>query len=469
MNINMKQWKIENLDSKSPSFCGAKWYNASLWLSQAWTTSCHHNPPHSIDLEAIKTNPSALHNTAIKKQERSMMQQGEKPANCQFCWVMEDLNPDGLSDRTWLTWGGNITDQQLQTAYDSSSDKDYDLTYLELCFDRTCNLGCSYCAPAISSTWAKDIRTKGPYENLPSDHRNHYLSTNDDVIKYDFGDDNPYADAFFKWWDTSLHKTIKQVRISGGEPMMSGHTWKLLDWLADNAGKADCRIEMTTNLAYDHDTLMRFLDKCSRISVPIWLYSSNESTGAKAEYIRDGLDWAAWNKNLDTVLSSGVIANTGLCATMSAAAADGFVDFLTWLLERKQQVPMTNYGSPLMLSVNPLRFPTFQSIVVLPVEYRNQYSQDIQDFLARPEVAQNFKPIEIDHISRFATYLTTVEEPHKESHIEHTDNTFNNMSNTTNVIDLTRDFKSFFTQYDQRRSKSFTAAFPRLADWYNNI
>ena len=64
---NMKEWKIKNLDSKSPSFCGAKWYNASMWLFAGWTTSCHHNPPHQIDLEEIKTNPKALHNTDIKK------------------------------------------------------------------------------------------------------------------------------------------------------------------------------------------------------------------------------------------------------------------------------------------------------------------------------------------------------------------------------------------------------------------
>jgi organic radical activating enzyme len=469
MNTNMKQWKIENLDSKSPSFCGAKWYNASIWLSQAWTTSCHHNPPHPIDLEAIKTNPLALHNTAIKKQERAMMQQGEKPANCQSCWVMEDTNPDGLSDRTWLTWGGHMTSQQLQTAYDSSPDNDYDLTYLELCFDRTCNLGCSYCAPAISSTWAKDIRTKGPYIDLPTDHRRHYISTQDDAIKYDFGDDNPYADAFFKWWDTSLHKTIKQVRISGGEPMMSGHTWKLLDWLADNAGKADCRIEMTTNLAYDYDTLMRFLDKCSKISVPIWLYSSNETTNAKAEYIRDGLNWEAWNANLDVVLSSGVIAKTGLCATMSALAADGFVGFLTWLLKRKKLAHNEKTIDNLMLSVNPLRFPTFQSIVVLPDLLRKQYSQEIQNFLSNPDIVNYFNPIELDHINRFATYLTTVEDPHKESRIAHNAGVFDNTHNVSNINNLRQDFKSFFTQYDHRRGKSLTQTFPQLADWYNNI
>ena len=31
------------------------------------------------------------------------------------------------------------------------------------------------------------------------------------------------------------------------------------------------------------------------------------------------------------------------------------------------------------------------------------------------------------------------------------------------------DFKSFYTQYDVRRNKSFVETFPELADWYNSI
>jgi hypothetical protein len=470
MSIDMKQWKIENLDSKSPSFCGSKWYNSSLWLSQGWTTSCHHNPPHAIDLEAIKTNPMALHNTPIKKQERLQMQQGLKPKNCQFCWVMEEVEPDGLSDRVWTTWGGQMSPEQLNTAFTASADDDYDLTYLEICFDRTCNLGCSYCAPTISTTWAKDIRKNGPYENLPTDHRKHYMTTGDEMIGYTFGDDNPYADAFFKWWDSSLHKTIKQIRISGGEPMMSGHTWKLLDWLANNTSKTDCRIEMTTNLAYDQDTLKRFLDACSRIDVPVWVYTSAESTGSKMEYVRDGLDWELWNNNLDLVLHSGVIANTGICGTLSAAAADGFTDFLYWLADRKRSAPSnSNRSQGLMLSVNPVRFPTFQSIVVLPVEMRKQYAYEIAEFLKGPDIKKLFAPIEIDHIERYSKYLLEVTAPHQEQQITHTADTFVGTVEEANVLALRKDFKSFFTQYDQRRGKDFATAFPNLAGWYNAI
>jgi len=56
------------LDTKSASFCGAKWYNATIWLGSGMTTSCHHPLPHYVPVETVITNPKALHNTDTKKQ-----------------------------------------------------------------------------------------------------------------------------------------------------------------------------------------------------------------------------------------------------------------------------------------------------------------------------------------------------------------------------------------------------------------
>ena len=45
------EYKARVLDTKSNSFCGAKWYNATIWLGSGMTTSCHHPLPHKIDVE----------------------------------------------------------------------------------------------------------------------------------------------------------------------------------------------------------------------------------------------------------------------------------------------------------------------------------------------------------------------------------------------------------------------------------
>ena len=208
---------------------------------------------------------------------------------------------------------------------------------------------------------------------------------------------------------------------------------------------------MTTNLDYDHETLMRFLDNVDRIDQEFWIYTSGENLGAKSEYVRDGHEWERWRTNLETVYNSGLIGNVSLMATMSAPSTDGFVEFLEFLLDQKR-----SRGSDwLRMSVNPVRFPTFHNIAVLPMEMRLGYSQDILNFMARDEVQKLFTTFEKEHINRFAVYLEKMDVPHQEYEYD--------------MAELPKDFKRFYTQYDQRRGKNFTATFPNLADWYNSL
>ena len=80
----------DKLDSVSPSFCTAKWLQVTLHLQTGFNHSCHHPQTHKIPLQEIENNPSALHNTEYKKQQRKMMLDGERPSECQYCWNVED-------------------------------------------------------------------------------------------------------------------------------------------------------------------------------------------------------------------------------------------------------------------------------------------------------------------------------------------------------------------------------------------
>ena len=99
--MNDLEFKQQVLDTKSKSFCAAKWYNATIWLGSGQSTSCHHPPAHAIDTEALKTNPKAIHNTPTKKLDRAMMQAGNRPKGCEYCWKIEDMGVDAISDRVY--------------------------------------------------------------------------------------------------------------------------------------------------------------------------------------------------------------------------------------------------------------------------------------------------------------------------------------------------------------------------------
>ena len=192
--MNDLEFRQQILDAKSASFCAAKWYNATIWLGSGMTTSCHHPPAHLVDINEVQKNPKLLHNTPQKKADRDMMQQGERPAGCEYCWKIEDMGRDAVSDRVYKSKIYPI--EALDEAYQTPAAADVNLRTLEIAFDRTCQFACSYCNPAFSSTWVKDINRHGPYANLVSDGRNHFTHAHDHSQLYRYGETNPYVEAF---------------------------------------------------------------------------------------------------------------------------------------------------------------------------------------------------------------------------------------------------------------------------------
>ena len=169
------EYKKRVIDVISPSYCAAKWYNATIWLGHGQTTSCHHPPGHWIPLEELKDNPSAIHNTPHKKLMRKMMQEGERPSECEYCWKVEDMGKGHISDRTFKT--EIFTDEDIKKTATMPWEENVNLKTLEISFDRACNFKCSYCNPAFSTAWVKDINDYGGYQNIQSDGRGHFQDT----------------------------------------------------------------------------------------------------------------------------------------------------------------------------------------------------------------------------------------------------------------------------------------------------
>jgi hypothetical protein len=441
------EFKQQFLDTKSESFCAAKWYNATIWLGSGQTTSCHHPPAHAIDLEELKTNPRALHNTEQKKDDRLKMQIGVRPAGCEYCWKIEDMGRDAVSDRVYKSKIYSV--QLLKEAYYADFKKDINLKTLEIAFDRTCQFACSYCNPAFSSTWVNDIKRHGAYTGLISDGRNHFTHTHDASQRYTFNEVNPYVDAFFAWWETDLHRTLQELRITGGEPLMSGYTWKLIEWFKTNQGKSVTRLAINSNLGFDREKLTEFIEAVRPLP-HVELYTSMEATGIQAEYIRDGLDYRQWLDNVQALIESSAVKAVHVMCTINALCLDSLVAHLDTMLELKQM-----YGRDAVnFTLNILRFPSFQSALVLPDHLRTRYRLELEQWLFTNQLNPLLHEHEINHTQRLIDYLDVVHTPH---------------SDTFERPALLNDFVKFYQQYDQRRGKNFVEAFPALKDWYNRL
>ena len=438
-------YKKRMLDTKSASFCGAKWYNATVWLGSGMTTSCHHPLPHRVSEVSVQYNPKTLHNTPEKKLDRQMMQRGERPEGCEYCWRVEDTGPDAISDRPYKSM--IYTEEELEFAANLDPSEDVDLRTLEIAFDRNCNFACSYCNPAFSTTWAKDINKNGPYRDLTSDGRNHYTHSHNSSQMYREGDTNPYVEAFFKWWESDLKNTLRELRVTGGEPLMSADLWRLLDWF--KANKSDVKLAINSNLVAKPDLIQRLI--AASHDIPhVELYTSCEATNSKAEYIRDGLVWREWIDNINLIAETGNFKAFHMMATINGLCLTDIVHFLDAIMCMKE-----SYGRNWpTITLNILRFPSFQSPTVLPLKFRQQVATDLRNWFHKNAESNLLHDMEREHILRLITYLEEIDTPH---------------NGASSIQVLEQDFKKFYSQYDLRRGKNFVETFPSLAEWYNKL
>jgi organic radical activating enzyme len=445
-NEDFHEYKKRMIDTISDSYCAAKWYNATIWLGHGQTASCHHPPGHWIPLDELKENYTAIHNTKHKKKMREMMLKGERPQECEYCWKVEDIGRDNISDRVYKT--EIFSDEDIQASAEMPWDENVTLRTLEIAFDRACNFSCSYCNPAFSSSWVKDIKEKGPYMNIQSDGRGHFTDTAPwaaRATKHE--EDNPYIQAFWKWWENGLADNLEEIRVTGGEPLMHKSIWKLFDWFDQNPN-SNMRFAINSNLVPENERqFQRMIDSTFNIR-NFEIYTSAECAGPQNEYTRDGFDYKIWRGNIERLLKQSNIKKLHCMMTINSLCLETITEFMDDMIELRKE-----YGNraPTM-TLNILRFPSFQSAAILPVELKTKFKEKIEAWL--PTQMDHLNLGEIAHVQRLIDYLDVVKTPHR---------------NTAETPKLYNDFRYFYEQYDKRRGKDFRATFPSFVEWYDSI
>ena len=420
-------FKKKYMDSVSPCFCAEKWYNSTIWLNSGKTASCHHNAAHKISLSEVVQNPAALHNTPIKKRARKMMLRGDRPLECHYCWELEDLAEGAYADRVDKTLLYPIED--VQKIVELAPNVDVVPKYLELAFDRICNLACAYCGPQFSTSWENDLKKNGSVAHLQFNPQDYLFSSKN----------NPYIKAFWKWWDV-LSKSLLELRVTGGEPLLHEDFWKLLDFLEQNP--SDMRVSVNTNLSVPESLITKLISKVNSSQATFILSTSCESFGAQAEYTRDGLNFLEFVRNIHRLHTESKVVLTCVMMTIDATSIFSLVDFLDVLRDLKLR-----YGSKsIALKPNFLHFPDFLSIASVPLELR-------QDTLTRLDawIKVNLEILDDCEVSLMTTLQAF-------------------LKNTPHDPALSKNFKSYFVDYDLRRGKKFENTFSKpVVDWYNSL
>ena len=446
---------IEKLDAISPTMCLAKWTQVTMHLQNGHTHSCHHPSPHFISVDELKQNKYALHNTEHKIEQRKQMLAGEQPKECQYCWNIENLNKGYLSDRHYKSgeyWSREYYDEIVKNPLI----KEFLPSYVEVSFSNVCNFGCMYCSPQVSSKWVEDITKYGSY-NL-KDFKHHDLSylKSQNLMPIPEREDNPYTDAFWEMWP-ELYKKLRVFRITGGEPLLSKHTWKILKYIQENPNP-DLEIIINSNLCVQDQFIDRLIavgndlivnNKVKRFEI----YTSIESFDEQAEYIRYGMDFKQFIDNLNKVVTQiPMIAwksKVVIMVTYNILSIPKFRKLLQWLLDyRKEHAP--NDWKNIWIDVSYLRYPDWQSINLIDANLLSIMEQDLVFMKEQDQTLvghYGFQDTEIEKFSRAIEYA--------KSNI-----------NTDHTIHRNR-FYYFYNEYDRRKNINFLKTFPELKEFYN--
>ena len=425
----------------SPTFCLAKWHHTTIYLQSGQTHSCYHPRPHSIPLDLLQQDPSVLHNTPGKRQERQQMLEGKKPNGCQYCWNIEALPGEHISDRHERN--ASIYTEERLGAIQANPLAPVNPEYIEISFGNECNFKCGYCHPKHSSAYHKEIKDFGPY-TMVKNHRNDI-----DYLKIYEEETNPYVEAWWQWWP-EVSKTLNILRITGGEPLLQSSTWKLLDDLAVNP-KPHLEININSNLGVKPVLMERLVTKVNALLDEgkikhFKLFTSIDTWGEPAEYLRTGLDLNVWEKNLDTYLTKTKQPITFMC-TFNILTVTNFSSLLVKILEwRKKYNGWFSRKQRIRFDTPYLKEPLQYDMNLLPKDKFMPYMEISLEYMRR----NKFSELEREKFSRVVEYMR------------------NTIYEDTKITEGRRDFYNWFTEYDRRRGTNFGKTFPELEQFYTD-
>jgi len=438
------------------SICHLRWGYPNISLSRSEIRTCCKTPFQSVSEQDIDTHKIELFlNTEYQKSRRLEMLQGIRHQDCKSCWSIEDQGATSLrgnSHQGFVDYANHngmfdeFDDKTLEyisdnVSIDSKILESHRPFMLEVSLGNTCDMKCMYCNHVYSSQWAVESLKNG--------------SINTEIYKSVQSRPNQkFLDMFWEWVNTKAKYSLNRIGIIGGEPLITPEFYEFLDRLLevyqDREGHPKTRIWVVTNLNATDSYYNKFLEYIPKLSERFILevHISGESLGRQAEYIRNGLDWDRFEKNVNKLFASDANIEIAFLPSITALSIPRFPLFLKWVHELG-----VRHNKSIMLKQNIVTYPGWQTPFILPNEYAEFLNPAI-------EWLQSIAPSMPEVSDKFGTWTA-----YTSFLINLRDGIQNSNPPDINIL---RKFNKWFNEFDQKRNLNFIDTFPELATFYNN-
>lgn len=290
---------------------------------------------------------------------------GVETSNCTYCWYLEKKGIKSSrsafkdSEKYFKDSGvilDNLTDDKKQDIIDISTPK-----LIEISVGNTCDLKCFYCNSIFSSQWASENFKFGePFKD----------GKGKDTVT------NKMEQAWWDWFNSGIYNDINSIGIIGGEPLIIDKTYEYIPKILEKCKSRNAGwpivLSIVTNLNAPEIYFNKFLELIPEIinnpNIILDLSVSIESLNNRAEFIRTGLRWERFEKNLHKILEVTKESNSKIhlsfMTAISALCISDFPNFINWVvnLQEKFDIPINLRGSQVV-------FPNWLSPTMLTEDY----------------------------------------------------------------------------------------------------
>lgn len=407
----------------SDSFCPLRWTYMQVDLQHGKVKACCKTPFQKIDDAQIRQHgTAAVFNGDYVQQRRREMFDGVRHSDCNTCWTQEDL---GLLSYRYSQAGKEPFTSTILPIREKQRVDNGVPKHVEIILNTNCDMKCSYCGPEFSSAWAVDIRKHGPFP----------LSQDDPEIA---PADSLFAETFWKWFD-SAKSSIEYLQFNGGEPLIQNELYSSLERILSFSGPAHrLQVGIISNLNTPPGKLDQFRQLLPQLMERhnFRFGVSQDSVGVRAEYIRNGLDWARFNQNLRGLLSDFPGLTIQMAPTMSALNVTSIKDLMVYADNLSEE-----FSAEIIMRPSIVMWPEFQSPLILPPEY-SRYLEETILFLERI----GRWPVMRERLSEIAEAL----------------------GKEADVAFRRKHFYSWFSEYDRRRRLDFVSIFPEMENFWKD-
>jgi MoaA/NifB/PqqE/SkfB family radical SAM enzyme len=286
------------------------------------------------------------------KTIRKKMLAGERVAECQHCYDVEDNG--GVSVRKSFTDRWPIETIAKTTDYSTGEIKDVNINYLDLSWSNKCNLQCKMCTPAASDQLLKEAKI---------------IHTNKFYQEEDFKERWSY-DKIKGILEKTVSENLNQILVTGGEPLVNNDFYEFCQMIIATGISKQIDMSIHTNLTVTPAKWFEIWKHFKSMTIKI----SIDAVEDMYEYVRYPGKWRILKQNIeDTIEFSNTTNSVGIefHAVLSIFNTERFTDLLDYISNldghRVVRVPHINY----------IYYPAYASPSNLPADYKLKIRNEI--------------------------------------------------------------------------------------------